>query len=265
VYQLIVSDLDGTLLDANHSVDPYTAETLQALENLGVYLVIATGRHFLDVAGIRAALGVRAHLITANGARIHDPADRLIYRRDIPSELVRQLADPALSRGCLLNFYVDDGWLIDQPCQRLFDVHRDSGFQYQLSDLTQHSGEGVGKVLYIAPHDHLLTVEQQLHQRFGDGAAITFSAPDCLEVMARDVSKGSALQIVLDQLGIDAAHCLAFGDNQNDIELLQVAGHPRVMGNAHPRLTAQLPDAMRIGHNHEAAVARHLRELFKLR
>jgi hypothetical protein len=265
VYQLIVSDLDGTLLDGNHSVDAFTAATLQSLDHLGVHLVIATGRHFLDVAGIRASLGVNAYLITSNGARIHDPSDQLIYQRDLPADLVRQLADPALSRGCLLNFYLDDGWLIDQPCQRILDLHQDSGFQYQVRDLTQHNGEGVCKVLYIAEHDHLLEVEKQLHQRFGTRATITFSAENCLEVMADNVSKGKALEIVLARLGVDAAHCLAFGDGQNDIELLQAAGHPRVMGNAHPRLAERLPLAPRIGHNHEAAVAHHLRDLFKLR
>ncbi|TDR79684.1 Cof-type HAD-IIB family hydrolase [Paludibacterium purpuratum] len=265
VYQLIVSDLDGTLLDGNHSVDAYTAQTLQSLDNLGVHLAIATGRHFLDVTGIRASLGVRAHLITSNGARIHDPDDQPIHRSDIPPALVRQLTDPALSRGCLLNFYLDDAWLIDQPCQWILDMHQDSGFQYQVSDLTRHSGEGVAKVLYIAEHAHLLEVEQQLHARFGDVASITFSADDCLEVMAPDVSKGNALKLILNRLGVDAADCLAFGDGQNDIELLQVAGHPRIMGNAHPRLATQLPSAQRIGHHRDAAVARHLRELFKLR
>jgi hydroxymethylpyrimidine pyrophosphatase-like HAD family hydrolase len=80
----------------------------------------------------------------------------------------------------------------------------------------------------------LLTVEAKLHQALGDHAYITFSADNCLEVMAPGVSKGHALQLVLDELAIDTADCLAFGDGQNDIELLQTVGHPRVMANAHP-------------------------------
>ncbi|BEV70903.1 Cof-type HAD-IIB family hydrolase [Paludibacterium sp. THUN1379] len=237
---------------------------MRALDDQGIHLVIATGRHFLDVNGIRATLGVRAHLITSNGARVHDPDNRLIHQSNLPPALVRELADPALSEGCLLNFYLDDAWLINQPCQWLLDMHRDSGFTYQVETLTEHDGQGVAKVLYIAPHAHLLSVEQKLHARFGDTVTITFSADDCLEVMARDVSKGSALEMILARLQIDPAHCVAFGDGQNDIELLQLAGHPRLMGNAHPRLAEQLPAAPRIGHHDDAAVARHLRELFKL-
>jgi hypothetical protein len=65
--------------------------------------------------------------------------------------------------------------------------------------------------------------------------------------MAPGVSKGHALQLVLDELAIDTADCLAFGDGQNDIELLQTVGHPRVMANAHP--ASQLPQAQTVASN----------------
>lgn len=265
MYKLIASDLDGTLLDSAHQVNAFTASTLQTLQQQGVHLVIATGRHYRDVAGIRAALGIRAHLITSNGARVHAPDDTLIHRQNVDPALVRALADPALSAGTLLNFYLDEEWLIDQPSDRLLAMHKDSGFSYRITDLHRHDGQGVAKVLYVAAHDHLLGVEEKLHARFGDRATITFSAPDCLEVMAPGVSKGDALRLILERLGIDASHCLAFGDGQNDVELLQVAGHPRIMANAHPRLAEQLPQARRIGSHQDSAVATHLRELFGLR
>jgi hydroxymethylpyrimidine pyrophosphatase-like HAD family hydrolase len=78
------------------------------------------------------------------------------------------------------------------------------------------------------------------------------------------VSKGRALQVVLNQLDIDAARCVAFGDNMNDIDLLETAGHPFMMNNANPDLIARLPQVPRIGNNFEAGVAHHLRKLFLL-
>ncbi|AXE32677.1 Cof-type HAD-IIB family hydrolase [Chromobacterium phragmitis] len=263
-YRFIASDLDGTLLDPHHAVDPLTAETLRRLEARGVQFALATGRHYLDVKDIRQALGVRAHLITSNGARVHDPDDVLIHRRDIDAELVRAIAQPAFAAGCIANFYLDDEWLISEPNQALLDMHKDSGMRYRVRDLARHGGEGVGKVLYIAPHEHLLGVERKLRARFGDRLYITFSLEHCLEVMAAGVSKGHALEMVLTRLGISADACLAFGDGQNDVELLRAAGHPRVMGNAHPRLSDMLPQAPRIGSHADAGVARHLRQLFAL-
>ncbi|OBU85589.1 Cof-type HAD-IIB family hydrolase [Chromobacterium subtsugae] len=263
-YRFIASDLDGTLLDQHHAVNSLTAATLQSLEARGVQFALATGRHHLDVKGIRDALGVRAHLITSNGARIHDPDGRLIHRQDIAPQLVRALAQPEYAAGSILNFYLDDEWLIDQPCQSFLDMHRDSGLSYRVDNLAEHDGVGVGKVLYIGEHAHLLRVEEALQRRFGDQLYITFSLENCLEVMAAGVSKGHALRLVLGRLDIDPAHCLAFGDGQNDVELLRAAGHPRLMGNAHPRLSSEMPDAHRIASNAESGVAQHLRELFAL-
>ncbi|MGC0151538.1 Cof-type HAD-IIB family hydrolase [Chromobacterium vaccinii] len=263
-YRFIASDLDGTLLDQHHAVNALTAATLQTLQSRGVQFALATGRHHLDVSGIREALGVRAHLITSNGARIHDPDGALIHRQDIPSPLARALAQPEYAAGTIANFYLDDEWLISEPCQDLLDMHKDSGMAYRVCDLAGHDGVGVGKVLYIGEHQHLLTLERRLLERFGDSLYITFSLEHCLEVMAAGVSKGHALALVLDSLGIPADACLAFGDGQNDLELLRAAGHPRLMGNAHPRLSGEMPDAHRIGSNAESGVARHLRELFQL-
>jgi Cof subfamily protein (haloacid dehalogenase superfamily) len=264
MYQLIASDLDGTLLNNAHMVDAYTADTLQQLEKSGVQFVIATGRHYLDVMGIRDVLGIRAHLITSNGARIHSPENQLIHAENIQASVVQALSQAEFAAGTLLNFYLDDAWLIDQHSQYLLDMHQDSGFSYQISDLAQHHGEGVAKVLYIGDHEHLLSVEQKLRERFGNTLYITFSMPDCLEVMAAGVSKGHALQVVLERLGLSTEQCIAFGDGQNDLELLQTAGHPRLMSNANPRLVAALPGVLKIGSNEESGVAKHLRTAFKM-
>ena len=93
---------------------------------------------------------------------------------------------------------------------------------------------------------------------------MTYSLPDCLEVMTAGVSKGAALRVVLERLGIDAARCVAFGDNMNDIDLLETAGYPFMMNNANPDLMRRLPDVPRIGNNFEAGVAHHLRKLFAM-
>ncbi|GGP26293.1 Cof-type HAD-IIB family hydrolase [Silvimonas amylolytica] len=264
MYQVIASDLDGTLLNADHMVDAYTAETLRLLQAQGVHFVIATGRHYLDVRGIRDVLGVRAYLITSNGARVHDWDNRLVYAENLEPEVARQLLQAEFSEGTHLNVYLDEQWLAGSHAQWLADLHQDSGFSYELADLPNHSGEGIAKVLYIGEHEHLLTVEEKLIERFGDELYVTFSMPDCLEVMAPTVSKGHALTAVLAELGIPATDCIAFGDGPNDIQLLQTAGHPFVMGNANPRLTDALPNVPQIGLNTEAGVAHQLRKLFHM-
>lgn len=263
--KMIVSDLDGTLLDAEHKVDAFTAATFQALAAQGVHITIATGRHFLDVKGIRESLGVAAHLITSNGARVHDPDNNEIFAENLEPVLARALMQAEFSVGTLLSAYVDEGWLVERECPELVGVYyKDSDFTYQVVKLNAHAGEGIAKILYIADHATLTAIEAKIIARFGDEVYITFSADDCLEVMAPTVSKGHALTEVLGRLRIDAEHCYAFGDGQNDIQMLSVAGNPFVMSNASPKLKAAHPHAPVIGSNNQHGVAEQLRTIFAI-
>ena len=267
MYKVIATDLDGTLLNADHQVDPFTVATVRKLESDGLRFVIATGRHYCDVAGIRKLLGIDPYLITSNGARIHAPDHTVIHADDLPAALVKRLVLPEIvgTHGrVIVNLFADQAWLIDRDAPELLEMHRDSGFTYEITDLLAHNGVDIAKALYIGEPADLAEVSINLEREFGDQLYVTYSLPNCLEVMTANVSKGRALKIVLDQLGVDASQCVAFGDNMNDIDLLETAGHPFMMNNANPDLIARLPNVPRIGNNFEAGVAHHLRKLFSL-
>jgi Cof subfamily protein (haloacid dehalogenase superfamily) len=264
MYRLIATDLDGTLLNAHHQVDPFTVEVLRRLAQRDIEIVIATGRHYADVAGIRDVLGVRAHLITSNGARVHDPDDREVFAENVPPAFVRRLVTREIADEATVNLFGDVDWLIDRDAPELLRYHQDSGFHYKVTDLTAHSGEDIAKVLYIGDVETLARVEINLEREFGDSIYVTYSLADCLEVMSPTVSKGRALRVVLERLGIDRAQSVAFGDNMNDIDMLETAGRPFMMGNANPLLMERLPTVPRIGNNFEAGVAHELTHLFDL-
>jgi Cof subfamily protein (haloacid dehalogenase superfamily) len=267
MYKVIATDLDGTLLNADHQVDPFTIATVRKLESDGLHFVIATGRHYCDVAGIRDLLGISPYLITSNGARIHAPDNTVIHADDLLPAIVQRLVQPEIAGEhgrVIVNLFADQAWLIDRDAPDLLKFHQDSGFTYEVTDLAGHDGTDIAKALYIGEPADLAQVAANLAQEFGDALYVTYSLPDCLEVMTSNVSKGRALQIVLERLGVDASRCVAFGDNMNDIDLLETAGHPFMMNNANPDLITRLPNVPRIGNNFEAGVAHHLRKLFSL-
>jgi Cof subfamily protein (haloacid dehalogenase superfamily) len=267
MYKVIATDLDGTLLNADHQVDPFTVATVRKLESDGLQFVIATGRHYCDVAGIRDLLGINPYLITSNGARIHAPDNTVIHADDLSPAIVQRLVQPEIvgAHGrVIVNLFADQAWLIDRDAPDLLKFHQDSGFTYEITDLPKHNGVDIAKVLYIGDPADLAQISETLAREFGDELYVTYSLPDCLEVMTSSVSKGRALQIVLERLGVDASQCVAFGDNMNDIDLLETAGHPFMMNNANPDLITRLPNVPRIGNNFEAGVAHHLRKLFSL-
>jgi Cof subfamily protein (haloacid dehalogenase superfamily) len=264
MFQVVVSDLDGTLLGSDSKVDPFTASTLSQVAALGIKLVLATGRHYLDASHFRDALGIRAHLISANGARAHDPDGLRIVMRDLDPAVARALMSPEITGRRHLSAFVDEGWLVNRPCPELDAYFQGSGFVSHVRDLASHDGEGLSKVGYMGEKADLARLEAEILERFGGRVGITSSSDRFLEVMAPIVSKADALTEVLLRLGVPASACIAFGDGQNDIEMLSVVGRPFVMSGSSPKLLAALPQAPSAGSNDEAGVACTLREIFGL-
>lgn len=130
MYSIIATDLDGTLLNSDHQVDPFTIQTFREIEALGARFIIATGRHYRDVVGIRKVLGIDAFLITSNGARIHAPDNERIYARNLDPAFVRRLVQPEIAGNehVIVNLFADEAWLIDRHAPELLAFHQDSGF-----------------------------------------------------------------------------------------------------------------------------------------
>ena len=87
-FQLVASDLDGTLLAPNHQLSDFSKQTLNELHQKGYTFIFATGRHHVDVSGIRQLSGIPAYMITSNGARVHDQDDNLMYSNNVPQNLL---------------------------------------------------------------------------------------------------------------------------------------------------------------------------------
>ncbi len=261
---LIVSDLDGTLLGADHDLAELTVETLRRLAADGHRIALASGRHHRDMIGFRERLGVDAHIISSNGAWTLDPSDRCVRSAHLASELVEALIQLPRHPDVRLNMYRDEAWVIDDHAPGLLSLHEATGFGYRVEGPGEMDVQGVGKVLYIGDPRLLADIEAGAREAAGEALHITYSMSHSLEIMAAGVNKGTAVSALLDDLGIPATRCLAFGDNLNDLEMLSLAGEAQVMANAHPRLAEDLPEARVIGHHAEAAVAQHLRQRFGL-
>lgn len=262
--RLIVSDLDGTLLGADHDLAPDTIATLRELARRGHHLAFASGRHFRDMLNFRERLGVPVHIISTNGAYLHGPDDDLLAAFHLDVEMALELIALPRHPDVRLNLYRDDDWLIDAPEPRLLALHAHTGFGYRVAKPGDLDGKGVGKVLYIGDAGRLVAMEAGVREHYGDRLHVTYSTVNALEIMACGVNKGTALASLLSRLSLGTEDCLAFGDNLNDCEMLALAGEAHIMANAHPELSARVPVARAIGHHAENGVAECLRRRFCL-
>ena len=264
-FRAVVSDMDGTLLNANHVLGDFTISTLQKLSDKGVDIILATGRSYPDVQVILNKLKVkRAAMVTSNGAEVHDAQGNLIYSNVLPEDLAFEIMqEPFNPQKVCLNTYQENQWFINIDIPALKQYHQDSGFTYQVVDFAKHHGRNTQKIFFIARQlEDLLPLEQHLRQKYDDRIALVYSTPQCLEVMNKNVSKATALSALVEQYGYSLTDCIAFGDGMNDMEMLSAVGKGCVMQNADPRLIAQLPDFERIGLNKDESVASYIRATF---
>lgn len=124
------------------------------------------------------------------------------------------------------------------------------------------SGISPHKIQVVGDRADLRYLLDHLAQRFGDHTEAMFSAESLIEVTAKGVNKGRALVDLCQVLGVDQARTLGFGDNENDISLLQQSGHGVAVGNAVDGLVA-VADRV-TAHCTEDGVAVVLEEIFEL-
>ncbi|WED21763.1 Cof-type HAD-IIB family hydrolase [Vibrio sp. JC009] len=261
-FKIVASDLDGTLLAPNHQLNDFAKQTLSDLHEKGLTFIFATGRHHVDVSGIREQAGIPAFMITSNGARVHDQENNLLYSKNVESHIVQPIIDIVKKDPEIrINVYQDDKWFISREDEFIKKFHKDSGFAYSVFDTDSSPTDGIAKIFFVYPdHEHLVKFEEEINQSFGDLVNAAFSTPFCLEVMAAEVSKGGALKAVAESMDLALDDCIAFGDGMNDVEMLSMAGKGLVMGSAHQKVFNALPDNEVIGTNEHDAVAHYLRD-----
>lgn len=265
-YKAVVCDLDGTLLNGEHTISKATIDIIKKITDMGVKFFIATGRHHMDALKFKEMLGLDSYLISSNGARIHDENNEIIFKGDIPADLSNEIFDFEINPKIHKSVYLEDHWYLEVPLEEAYEYHKESGFTYEVTKFSQLKNREIIKFFYINEDENLIReLEEKIAKKFDDRINLTLSLPICLEIMNKGISKGNAIQnILIDKFGIKREEIIAFGDGLNDYEMLELAGEGLLMGNCNPRLKNLLPNNKVIGRNDEDGVAKYLKKIFKL-
>lgn len=261
MFSLIASDLDGTLLTSDHQLGVYTTKILKQLHQHGHRLVLATGRHAIEVSYWIKQADISAFMITANGARITDDNNNTLFHCDIPSAIAREVIAFLIDEPDItVHLYDDTGWYFNKEDKHIIPYHQGTPlprYHYTRDQLFQKTS--FMKLLFCCQNiARLASYEHQLNARFGEQTTIVNSNPWCLEVMAAGINKGAALQQIIRSLNLMEQQCIAFGDGMNDVDMLTTVGKGLIMENASDRLKHQLPEHEIIGTNENEAVAAYL-------
>ncbi|MEI6271439.1 MAG: Cof-type HAD-IIB family hydrolase [Chloroflexota bacterium] len=245
--KLLVMDLDGTLLPHDGSISERTIAAIRAARELGVITTISSGRNIPSILTYAKTTGVDGPLIGMQGAIArelptpgesgsgallrHTPFSSVLGARAITWCTENNLWGHAVIQD-EYSFDATDphyatyqGWLGGSSVESL----------HSIPDLVSHlirEGVEISKVVAHAPAGHPETVLARAREAFGGELDVTISHPEYLEFTAPGVNKGAALRWLAERLNIPLAATMAIGDQHNDLEMIQAAGHGVAMHGA---------------------------------
>lgn len=228
--KLVALDLDGTLLTSRGTLSARNHRALTALAELGVKIVICTGRPPRLAHALVSQLPANTQLIAHHGAVL--VSDRIIYRHHLSCTLTHEVIATLTGAfsDIMTGLEASHGHYVDA---RLAAYRSARGLPHGViaaaPDLSDVIADYVIKVFFRHPEYSAA----QLAQKLADYPVYaTWSSAGLLEVMASQVNKREALAFLTAQFGIDASEVIAFGDAHNDREMLAWAGLGVAMANA---------------------------------
>ncbi len=236
--QAFACDLDGTLIGPDGLVGDRTRAAIARARAAGVPVLIATGRMFRSVRRYLDDVGLPEPVVCYQGAAVVDPGSgAFLLHEPLTLEAAFDAIAELAELGISPNVYVDDQLYVAEENEY---TRRYSGFQrlpvVEVGDLLGWLDRPPTKLVAVAEPPVLAGIRPRLEHRLDGRAFITTSLPYMLEIGNPGVTKGSGLAFVAARLGLDLDRVIAFGDGENDVELLEAAGFGVAVSGAHTRL-----------------------------
>ncbi len=248
--RLIAIDIDGTLLDPQFQISESNLAALRQAQEAGIEVVLVTGRRHMFAMPIAQALGFDLWLISSNGAVTKSTRGEHFFTDKLPAAAARKLLAhmDEFRRNAVLTFDREDqGALVVEQTDELHAsisrwMEKNAAYIERVARLESALVADPIQAMFCGRLARMKQAQERLASA-GMADEITvlkteYVARDLtiLDVLNRGCSKGHALERWANRRGIIRNQVMAIGDNYNDVEMLEFAGLPVIMGNACPEL-----------------------------
>ncbi len=236
--KLLITDIDGTVLDENCKYTPKLKNLFKMLTDNGIKVVLATGRMFMGADPVREELGLETPVVCYQGGMVRR-GDEILHQSSVPTDIAKEIIEISRKKGFHLNLYNNDRLIVEDD-NKLFMKDYTSGRHttYEVVDSFDKVKLGVvSKLLGIIYNEkELLNLRDEMAEHFRGKLAVVRSHKYYLEFTNKDATKGSALKFLSNYWGIKKEEIFASGDQDNDYDMLMNAGIKVAMGNASEKL-----------------------------
>lgn len=238
--KLLVLDIDGTLTNSKKEITAVTKEAIQDLMLRDCKVVLASGRPTPGMRRYEKELELErygGYLLSFNGARIVEcRSGEVMYQKLLPLTLLPRLYKFAKDNECGLITYLGEDVISAFPPDEYvkIEAHINGLPVRPVDNFLDFVDFSINKCLMTAPPERAERFEKELQEKLGDVASIYRSEPYFIEIMPQNVTKATALERILEFLGMKRENMVCCGDGFNDISMIRYAGVGVAMGNAQP-------------------------------
>ncbi len=231
--KLVISDLDGTLLNDRKELPPELFSVMEQLKNRGVRFGIASGRQYHNIAS-RFTGHLDDLLIMAENGSLVKINGQLLIKHSIANDLVRQIAERAQKyAGFIVGLSGFDHSYILSHDEDDIAHFRQYYQEYKLIESVDEifqEEECIKVAIFDKKHEAF--ANYKLFEDLKDELAIVVSSEEWIDFNAKGTSKGAALKEIKQQYHLSDKDVVVFGDFDNDISILQEAYYSYAMTNA---------------------------------
>ncbi|WP_316571107.1 Cof-type HAD-IIB family hydrolase [Neobacillus sp. YIM B06451] len=265
---LIALDLDGTLLTDDKTITEKTKQTLMAAKEQGHIVMISTGRPYRSSEPYYHELQLDTPIVNFNGAFVHHPTDKSwgTYHTPLDIRVAKDIVEACRSFTFhnIIAEVIDDVYFHYHD-EKLLDIFSFGNPRITSGDLAEYLEDSPTAMLIHTDEEHVQTIRKHLsdvhaevidHRRWADPWHV-------IEIVKSGMNKAVGLKRVADFYGIPAERVIAFGDEDNDLEMIEYAGRGVAMGNAISQLKTIANDITLT--NEEDGIAIYLEETLNLK
>ena len=247
----VLSDIDGTLVTSDHTMSERLVNSIKQLTSLGIAFIPATGRSrksMADITGthVVSLFGSSVDLVPGiynQGLQVYGLDGELIYEKFLDLDVLAEAIKVVDLLKTDVIAYAGDGIFARDVCAKTNEILASYGepapdvFPLGLNMLHEQSnGARVNKLIIVDDESVLERIRPELTKLLEGKASITKAVKGMLEILPLGSSKGEGVQKFFDHYNIPNDKTMAFGDGENDIEMLQLVRMGVAVANARPQL-----------------------------
>jgi Cof subfamily protein (haloacid dehalogenase superfamily) len=253
-YKMLVLDMDDTLLTDDHTITPKTKHMLMQAQELGVYVVLASGRPTPAMTKFAEELEMArfgTYMLSYNGAVITDlKNDSIIFEQSLSVDDIHQLYDFSKEHKVAILTYVNGAIVADSHTEFVETERYITGMPLKIvDDFKAAVAVQAIKCIMLEEPSYIKQVEAKLKLAMPH-KSVTTSKPFFLEVTQKGIDKAASLARLAQKLNIDQSEIIAVGNANNDLTMVQYAGLGVWVDNVNPELR-HLADAIVASNNND--------------